>query len=1377
MDENNLETEVSPKEILKIMKTNIYENNFKNSINYISSDYILNRASLFSLIRKISNKMGFKSQTYFLSIYYLDILFLKNKKIDCNYKTLGLACLLLSAKYIEIDPRIPNLTVFIKAYNMVVGYKYFISVTDLFYAEVLACKMLEYKLNYYTIYDFNSFFFGHGIIKMEQLKDINNGNFNLNNNNFEINSSNSIYIKKILEKIYRKSRYYLELIINNSQIGLKYNSLLISIFIMKKSIEEILFEEQRIDKYDLICMNNFTSKNAKCFKEIMKELYQIEYESMDGYLELISDINLINLLQKDKKGEFSPDKYQKNKDIINKSKNSDKNKTFSDRQTISDYCHINGSNEYTTKYINPFANNSVLNSSLNRSLILRKLHKQEYYNGIDDYGSLNQNFSNNEHRFFSKSKPKKYDLKSNILDSSNVSSSKDLNKLNIRRKYQNLRANRALSRHSEANCMRYIHRLTSYKNLGKKRSIDSNSVSKNNNINLSRITKDELIENNDNLDKDNTIDNNNNINAYKADSIKIESPVKFNVPEGYNYNRYMNMKKLRGKFYNQISIIQKDVSTSLLNNSNTNTINTINTIGAYGATNMLDNENNSKNNLNISKRDIKPYFRKVIKNTSNYSTFKNITSRKSSKAKCVLPQNINEASYISTFNNDQNNEKARLFKSINLDNLNNNYFNTSTYNKKEETRNENENKLDNEIDIKENSNENKSRINRIKQRQIFNSKKFVQKANMFNIRKNICMNITENDEEQENKKINNEIIEENNDKKDNNEDIINNNNNQENKYPSFNSYMKNRKEKNDNLIKKIIEKSNADKYDIKDFNNDRNENREIKDEKINKTVGNEANNDNNNENIRTKYKRRTTRNEVKKELNDNNIITISIPNNIPKRKYFRSYKKPKDLTSLLKESRNNSIENFKTENNVNENMNQLNTEGNLINNTSINKPIKINDSKYQSFRYKYINKINKEKDEDKETEKKHNYNEDNNNKTNEEDDKIEKKIKIEQDNNIENDNINDTENKERERENMEVNEVNKKMLDENENNNLKQINDDSELKEDKELENKILKECNNNTNSEVKEIKRTFNHSIRKYIKNDEKNNLFKKRLKNRNETNPILNKTSYPSSSIFKLLNRAKNIDKNIELTKEEQNLELKNNYLYNSNKRNLMNKAIITIENDDNNKDKNNGNIIEKEILIPKDRTFNTINSIHSKSIRKKGRIIQTYQYRNLFRNKFKKNIEVKNQDLNINSNNTSNTIVINNNININFNNKIPTIPGRYLLNKPLKRTITGVNRINNSCINDNNYISENTIQKENSSSLHKNIIDKYEYINPKRINEDNHYKGMTIRCINNNKNNDNQNNSLSSLIHRLPFYKKTLENNRRFFSKERQVEMNHN
>ena len=100
MDENAIyDSEVSPKEIIKQMKINIY-NNFTSFYNTsIKLDYLLYRPSIFSLIHKISNKIGFKSQTFFLSAYYLDILHLKYKKIDLDLKVIYLACLLLAAKY------------------------------------------------------------------------------------------------------------------------------------------------------------------------------------------------------------------------------------------------------------------------------------------------------------------------------------------------------------------------------------------------------------------------------------------------------------------------------------------------------------------------------------------------------------------------------------------------------------------------------------------------------------------------------------------------------------------------------------------------------------------------------------------------------------------------------------------------------------------------------------------------------------------------------------------------------------------------------------------------------------------------------------------------------------------------------------------------------------------------------------------------------------------------------------------------------------------------------------------------------------------------------------------------------------------------------
>ena len=60
------DTEISPKEIFNLMKTNIYNNFSTNSFYSISKEYLSIRNDLFYLIKKISSKMGFKSQTYFV---------------------------------------------------------------------------------------------------------------------------------------------------------------------------------------------------------------------------------------------------------------------------------------------------------------------------------------------------------------------------------------------------------------------------------------------------------------------------------------------------------------------------------------------------------------------------------------------------------------------------------------------------------------------------------------------------------------------------------------------------------------------------------------------------------------------------------------------------------------------------------------------------------------------------------------------------------------------------------------------------------------------------------------------------------------------------------------------------------------------------------------------------------------------------------------------------------------------------------------------------------------------------------------------------------------------------------------------------------------
>ena len=319
--------EITPKDIFNSMKKNIYKNFSNSSFSSISKEYLSIRKDLFSLIKKISGKMSFKSQTYFLSIYYLDILFSQNKKIDCNPNILGLACLLLSAKYCENDPAVPELKYFIRIYNRIVGSKNSISVSDLFYSEVITIKMLNHKLNYYTVYDFNSFFFSHNILKQEQLEDLNSDY----NNNQSKDSKFSKKGKKILEKIYRKSRYYLDNLLE-SPISLKYNTVLLSIYLMKKSIEITLLNEKNFDKHDFSLKDKYLKKTNEYFNSIIKGYYGIDYEKFPDFPKLLEEYDFIKIFKQIKKAreDFSPINNKKENKAYNTSTSFNKtpNKCF-----------------------------------------------------------------------------------------------------------------------------------------------------------------------------------------------------------------------------------------------------------------------------------------------------------------------------------------------------------------------------------------------------------------------------------------------------------------------------------------------------------------------------------------------------------------------------------------------------------------------------------------------------------------------------------------------------------------------------------------------------------------------------------------------------------------------------------------------------------------------------------------------------------------------------------------------------------------------------------------------------------------------------------------------------------------------------------------
>ena len=310
------ELEFSTNEILQNMCHNTYNNFITYESNVIDKNYLKLRNKIFNIIQKITMKFGFKSQTFFLAAYYLDLIFIKRKKININVYKLGLACLCLSAKFCENDPIVPQLQYFVKAYNVLTGYKNFISMTELMYTEVIVCKILKYKLNYFTTYDFIAFFFCHGILKLEQIKEIEK-EFNINNrkksNDNEEFELDSFFVKNFLGKIYRTVRNYLDIVVKIDKICMKYNPIYIAIYLVEKSMDECLENEykkikQNIEDEDLVKnMKNFCERNNKYYKEIINEFYKIHFEDREQYLQLIMDDEIKCFFMKEIKNKNKPD--------------------------------------------------------------------------------------------------------------------------------------------------------------------------------------------------------------------------------------------------------------------------------------------------------------------------------------------------------------------------------------------------------------------------------------------------------------------------------------------------------------------------------------------------------------------------------------------------------------------------------------------------------------------------------------------------------------------------------------------------------------------------------------------------------------------------------------------------------------------------------------------------------------------------------------------------------------------------------------------------------------------------------------------------------------------------------------------------------------
>ena len=208
------------------------------------STYLSIRNDILTLLKKISNHLNFKSQTFFLSITYMDELVHvmpqhhnDNTVIVHNDLYIkALTCLVIASKYQEIDYVIPNLRKYIECYRMYNNkHSTFVTIEMLRCEEVNVLMLLKYKLYYYSVYDYIVFMFCHGVVTQDELKRI-------DNNNNEINDSK---MKRSLERIYIKARELLDKVICMEEMVcyVSYRAYF-AIYIMERSVKEVLCVKQ-----------------------------------------------------------------------------------------------------------------------------------------------------------------------------------------------------------------------------------------------------------------------------------------------------------------------------------------------------------------------------------------------------------------------------------------------------------------------------------------------------------------------------------------------------------------------------------------------------------------------------------------------------------------------------------------------------------------------------------------------------------------------------------------------------------------------------------------------------------------------------------------------------------------------------------------------------------------------------------------------------------------------------------------------------------------------------------------------------------------------------------------------------------------------------
>ena len=291
----------------------------------INTLYIKNRKSIIEIIKLINNALYNSSQTFFLCLYYMDLIF-NNNNFDKIFKLfyedkeddltieinkydilmISLSCLIIATKYNENDPNVPNIISFINLCSYYSYNKFNYKVSDITRAEVIVLKFLEYKLNYFTIYHYFSFFFTHGFL-FENIFEK------------EIIKKNNYKKDELLEKIYILSREIMNKFVeDNDNIiyilgnNIYYSSIQILIWstehILNISFLELFKEEKNIFtllyKIDLEDNKENNEKIKNKIQNIYDDIQKKGKKRNDNNYSNIEQFNTENKDNKDNKENY-----------------------------------------------------------------------------------------------------------------------------------------------------------------------------------------------------------------------------------------------------------------------------------------------------------------------------------------------------------------------------------------------------------------------------------------------------------------------------------------------------------------------------------------------------------------------------------------------------------------------------------------------------------------------------------------------------------------------------------------------------------------------------------------------------------------------------------------------------------------------------------------------------------------------------------------------------------------------------------------------------------------------------------------------------------------------------------------------------------------